>query len=343
MTLIWADKVDDVDEIRAKDVNDLAHGIQSTDILINTMLLDSRPPKSTCSENQTLLGGATVNLMNVTGAGKINSIFLVLGSLSTYSAYTSRLKIYIDDNDTPVVDVPAQDFFFGRGFAPDAGNGTHWQSDRVGMPKHYVNSGDYRLGFYRYVDLAFKESCKITLSNGDGVLDLSYWCQIYYKNGSCDLDDFIGKYNVSYLGSAPGATTGRTTTPYEAVDLLNISSGAGKLESIWLTVYQNPGEPWIEGDFNIFIDGEATPSISSSGTEDFFMSAFAWAETYHSQNHGCVVREANGYTNVYRFLIPEGITFTNGIKVTWHAGEESQGAITGNMEIWSAVGYYLDF
>jgi hypothetical protein len=311
---------------------------------INNIFIDNRPAKSISFEGQSLSGGSSVILFDKTGAGKITSIFIVLAGTSLYNAYNTRIKFYIDDNITPCIDMPVQDFFFSRGFSPDSGNGTQWRSDKVGMSKHYVIADtDYRLGFYRYIDIPYIQSCKIILSNGDNLIPISFWCQIYYKEGIHVIDNFFGKYNINYIGSEFGYLTGRIVEPYEIVNLLNLTDGSGKLESVWLTIYQSPGQPWVEGNINIYIDGESEPSIKSSGTEDFFMSAFAWIGEYHTQNHGCVVRQGNGYTNVYRFLLPEQIHFSNGIRMTWQAGQQSQGEVTLNLELWSAIGYYLDF
>lgn len=311
---------------------------------VQGLLVDTRPTKSTSLELHTVAGGGSQELLNVTGAGKVVSINLVINGTTLYNAYCSKIQIFIDDNVTPTVDMPVYDFFFGRGTPANVGDGVQWRSDRIGMSKHYVDPGVvYRLGFYRYIDIPYKQSCKILLLNGDGAVDMQCWVQVYYKEGHNSADNLLGKYGVNYLGSDPGYTTGKVITPYETVELLNIPSGnKGMLESVWLTVYQNPGQPWLEGDINIYIDGETEPSIKSSGTEDFFMSAFAWAGAYHTLNHGCVIREANGFTNVYRFLLPEQIHFNDGVRVVWHCGEEGQGStLDSNLELWSSVGYYL--
>lgn len=309
-------------------------------LILSQEFEDLRPSRSSITENETLIGNGELTLMSTTGKGCIKSIFLVIGGSTTYTSRMSRIQIIIDGFLT--VDAPVFDFFFSRGFGSDDGNGTHWHSDRVGMSKHYdTGEGDIRCGWYKYIDIPYKYSCNVKLINGDNANDGSVWAAISYKEGknvASDVSQF--PYYWEYLGSQPGELTGRVTTPYEEVTLLE-EDGRGLLESIWLTVYQNPGEPWVEGNFEIYIDGEVNPSVRSSGTEDFFMSAFAWVEPYHTRNHGCVVREANGFTNCYRFLLPEFITFKKGIKVIWNAGQEEQGEIEEDMEIWSGVGYYL--
>ena len=314
---------------------------QSNQAQLHQMMNDTRPCKNVSFENTTVAGGATQTLLDVTGAGKITTINLVINTTEYYCAYTSRIKIYVDDNVNAVVDMPIQDFFFNRGFAWDAGDGTRWQSDRIGSSKNYNNSNTLiRNAYYRYIDIPYTTTCKVVLANGSVSAAFSIWNQIYYKEGFSILDKYIGRYGVTYTG-ATGEPGGHVVTPYEKVNLLKLASGAGKLESISFALYQEAGDPWGEGNINIYLNQEATPSIKSSGTEDFFMSGFGWVGAYHTMNHGCVIRAASGYTNVYRFFLPEQINFTNGVTLEWNCGDAAQGEVTHNVEIWASVGYYL--
>lgn len=303
---------------------------------------DLRPTKSSNLEAETLAGGGSLELLNVVGSGCVKSIELVIGGLSVGVSYDSFIKIYADDMVTPKVSAPVRDFFFSRGFGGNDGAGTSWLSPLIGMSKHYNSlNTDVRVGWYRYLDIPFYSAIKIVLENGDNVATGSVFSQVYYKVGN-SVKDMPGHYYWSYLGSTPGNPVGRATTPYEEINLLNLASGSGVLESTWLTVFQNPGQAVGEGNLDIFVGGEEIAGIQSSGTEDWFMAAYAWVGVYAQMYHGLVCREGSGYLfNAYRILLPENITFRDGVKVVWHAGNAAQGLVDTNCELWSGVGYYL--
>jgi hypothetical protein len=305
------------------------------------------PLKNTVHERTTVTGGGTATLLDVSGPGVVRSLNVIIGTDSgapDFSALYSQLHFYVDGEVTPSSSPLLVDFFFSRGFPSDAGSGTKWQSDRIGLSRFYKDLGipDTRIGYYRYVDLPYKSGMKITLENGDGTADFTLFSEVDYHDGG-ESSMFYGKPLVIDIYDPTNVAKGQVATPYEVVDLLNEGSGKGWVESIYLCVFDANAQPWAEGNVDIYIDGEVSPSFTSSGTEDFFMDSWAWASgTYLTRNHGNIERSTTTFTSAYRFFNDEPVRFNDGVRITWQAGELSQGGMTQDIEIWATIVYYLE-
>ena len=74
-----------------------------------------------------------------------------------------------------------------------------------------------------------------------------------------------------------------------------------------------------EGDEKIYIDGEPTPSIWGTGTEDYFLSAWG-LKTTSAQYFGTPYFDqwgiVGGHTSAYRWHIQDPLVFQKSIKVT---------------------------
>ena len=301
--------------------------------------------KSSKVEVSNLAAAGSLTLLDVSGAGIVTSINLILGTTAPlgsapYNVLYSTLNFYINGELAPSSSPLLVDFFFSRAFPPNAGAGTSWHSDRIGISRYFQDATPATsIGYYRYVNIPFTDGIKITLENGDGGNDADVWAVITYQSG--DIHS-IGDFRVNNLYRTGLPNLGVICTPYEEIDLLNVASGSGRVESIFMAIYDGAGQPWAEGDIDMYLNGEAAPSYVSSGTEDFFMSCFGWAAgTYQTLNHGATV-QGGGWMSFYRFFNDEPITFDDGIRIVWHNGELGQGAMINNNEMWACVTYYVD-
>jgi hypothetical protein len=73
-----------------------------------------------------------------------------------------------------------------------------------------------------------------------------------------------------------------------------------------------------------FIDGDAHPSITGTGSEDYFLGAYDFGEQSFSYRlFGAPVKgeeRAGGRSSVYRFHLDSPITFTKSIRATIEHG-----------------------
>ena len=75
------------------------------------------------------------------------------------------------------------------------------------------------------------------------------------------------------------------------------------------------GITFLEGDEQVTVDGEKTPSILGTGTEDYFSSGWYYdTGAYSALYHGCPIKDdAKGRISAYRFHIEDPIPFTKSI------------------------------
>lgn len=91
-----------------------------------------------------------------------------------------------------------------------------------------------------------------------------------------------------------------------------------------MSVLQNQDYWWGEGDDMFFIDGESTPSIIGTGSEDYFLGAFDFGKTSSSYRlFGAPVKgeeRAGSRSSVYRFHLDSPIPFKKSIRATIEHG-----------------------
>ena len=94
------------------------------------------------------------------------------------------------------------------------------------------------------------------------------------------------------------------------------------------------GGQWCEGNEHFFIDGELSPSINGTGTEDLYLGCYWPNVKYDSPVAGCVKNIMDGGYSIrecfdrragyYRFFHDIPISFENGIKLTVQHGAVGQ-------------------
>lgn len=93
----------------------------------------------------------------------------------------------------------------------------------------------------------------------------------------------------------------------------------------------------------IFIDGETTPSINGTGTEDWCNCTYGPRQEYNAPYHGVILYNGTkrwpwkGKQTIYRYYIEDPIRFYKSIKVTIEHGH----ANTFTLDISSTSYYYL--
>jgi hypothetical protein len=107
------------------------------------------------------------------------------------------------------------------------------------------------------------------------------------------------------------------------------AEGKGHYVGCNLSVLQRAMGWWGEGDDMIFVDGEKTPSLHGTGSEDYFSDAWGMRED-ENPFYGCPLQEedfqAGSKATVYRFHIPDPIPFTRSIRVTIEHGHANDRA-----------------
>jgi hypothetical protein len=95
--------------------------------------------------------------------------------------------------------------------------------------------------------------------------------------------------------------------------------------------FQQEKNDWYgEGDDMIFIDGDETPTINGTGTEDYFNTAFCPRNEFSTPYFGISLNSGDddnpwrGKNSMYRFHIEDPIYFQTSIKVTIEHGHANK-------------------
>ena len=206
------------------------------------------------------------------------------------------LRMFWDGNPRPAVESPVGDFFancFGE------------RREVISLPV-IVEEGDSYNCFWR---MPFRESARIEIENQSSKpLSLLYYNIDWIRLDS--LPKNTPYFYVQYRQEYPA----RSGQDYVLLE----TTGKGHYVGAVLGVRMRSPAWFGEGDEKIYIDGETTPSIWGTGTEDYFLSAWG-LQTASTPYFGVPffdLRTIGGHVSSYRWHLHDPIVFNSGIKVT---------------------------
>ncbi len=282
-----------------------------------------------------LAAGKEHVIADIQGAGCIRHIFLTLHSLEPDYLRRTVLRAWWDGESKPSIEVPIADFFC----VGHAAIANFWS-----LPMDANTGGDslekHRMGMNCFLPMPFAKGARFTVEN-QGTMPMRglYWHIDYEEYASLPEhalrlhafwkreNPFPAAYDIAHPpAEIPGNRDGARN--YVILDAL----GEGHYVGCNLSVDNlNPhhGFSWFgEGDDMIFIDGEALPSITGTGTEDYFCYAWGYPGGLSSTPyHGVtVVGELEGKAiysgkwTMFRFHIEDPVQFEKSIRVTIESG-----------------------
>ena len=243
-----------------------------------------------------LEGGATKTLLDITGEGTIQRIWMTIDQ-DPVKLRSLRLQIFWDGEKKPAVDVPMGDFFVynvGR---------------KVAFQSALFSTGEGR-SFNCFIPMPFKKAARIILVN-----EGEKGAKLYY-----DVDFLLHKLKPASLYFHAFWSRQRTSKLGDDFVVLPKVTGKGRFlgMSVGLTTDPAYGKSWWgEGEVKMFMDGDTKyPTIAGTGAEDYIGSAWGlgkFTETYQ----GCTVADDSlGKFNFYRWHIPDAIYFNRDLRVT---------------------------
>jgi len=234
--------------------------------------------------------GKKITLVDHHGAGIVKRWWLTISPRNNKEILRHLIiRCYWDGESQPSVEVPVADFF-GMGFGEE--------KDYISMPLN-ITSG----GFNCYWPMPFKTSALITVEN-TGTVPI----ENFYYNIDIRTFDKLSK-DALYFHAQFRKTR---TTAGNPVTLLE-TKGRGHYVGTLISMQPEKGNHfgYLEGDERVFVDGEKTPSIIGTGTEDYFSSGWYFINgEYSAPYHGVTVKdEEKGRINAYRWHIEDPIPF----------------------------------
>ena len=272
--------------------------------------------------------GESKTIAVLEGPGKITHIWLTPNSLDIRHPRALVLRIYWDEADDPSVEVPIGDFFA-------VGNGMQATVDS--LP---VKVSSYGRGYNSYWQMPFARKAKITLTNESDRAPASCYYQIDWvreDQAAEPLMYFHARYHQEY------------PPPYNEPYTVFTGQGFGHYVGTVLSSQNGMGHWFGEGDDVFWIDGEKTPSLQGTGTEDYFNDA--WNMRVHSSLYtGCTVfepRAPDARVTAYRWHIADPIIFRTSLKFQIERRGfvmNSRGEVVAQSgsrpDFWSSVSYW---
>ena len=219
----------------------------------------------------------------------------------------TTIRIYIDDEINANIEFKLL-LAHGVGFTEkDEVPNIPWGTRRIA---HGADGGIYNT--YR---IPFMKSIMVTASHPNGGI---FW---YIIRG-------VENYPL-ILGSLLLPKTARlrlyknekvTLQPLQFLTLANVAQTAGALYQVTLAVESNSSS-YLEACMRARIDGSPDITWLSSGTEDFFLSAYYFNRgLYHLDNAGLTYK-SNGTLSAYKFFENDPFLFSSSLELIWRCGE----------------------
>jgi len=268
--------------------------------------------------------GATLTLLDADGPAIVSHIWVTIASGDPNHLKALVLRMYWDGESTPSVETPVGDFF-GLGL----GSYFLYQSIplSVGADKA-LNS---------FFPMPFQKHGRITVTNEGSQKTDAFYFNIDYRAYSKPLPPDQLNFHAQYRQAAPahGWTNEWKTNGDPVVnDRKNLNgdgnyvwmeaTGHGHFVGVTMSILQNQDAWWGEGDDMFFIDGETSPSINGTGSEDYFLGAWAFGDHSFSYGlYGAPVKgeeKAGARTSVSRFHLDSPIAFTKSLRATIEHG-----------------------
>jgi len=219
------------------------------------------------------------------------------------------LRIYFDDDKRPAIESPLGDFF-GTGFG-DKKPGEDWKPQWLtysAVP--FGMTADF---YYFRLPMPFRKNARVTLENGTGrEIEIGH---------VFDLKKEPVPDNAAYLHVQ---WREHSTRMGEHVPILQ-TIGRGHYVGTVLSMQSPHWLTYLEGDEKFYIDGESTPGIHGTGTEDYFNCGWYYAGgSMPKPFHGLtLMRDPQSRTSQYRMHVPDCVPFTKSLKVEIEHGESN--------------------
>lgn len=240
----------------------------------------------------------TLVVANVRGPGCIVHFRDNITCNEPYHLQKHVLRMFWDDEETPSVEVPFGDFFgVGFGFTEKYSSALMNIDDRRG--KGTTDPSATGAARNCYIPMPFAKSARITITN-EGKQLSKHWYEVNCETYKKPLE------NVGYLHAQYRQATPPSEGPYLILD----AKGRGHLIGFVLSVKNNDGGWWGEGDEILYIDGKH--AIQGTGTEDYFCESYGLRLGCFPYFGVTILEEP--YVTAYRWHVPDPVPFKESMR-----------------------------
>lgn len=272
-------------------------------------------------------------IADLSGPGIITHMWFTIATAEQYHLKKIVLRAYWDDDKNAAIETPIGDFF------------------GLGLGQYYLyESAPISVGSQKalncYFPMPFRKKARITITNeGSAAISAFYYNIDWQKHRELPVD--TAYFYAEYRQAVPtrGSTTDwKANSDKKVNDAVNKdgvdnyvlfeTEGRGHYVGATLSVLQNQGDWWGEGDEMMFIDDRRTPRIVGTGSEDYFLGAWCYGNcgispfgsthpTFAYQQYGNPLNggdDAGAKWMVYRFHTDSPVPFEKYFKMTIEHG-----------------------
>ena len=276
---------------------------------------------------ENIKAGEVRELFNVKGAGMINHIWITIAPPpEQLNRNDIILRMYWDGNSFPSVESPIGPFF-GQG----------WNESYPFSSLPLAVGPTEGRALVSYFVMPFAKGARIEIENQTGALIRAFYYYVDYVEVDAlpeDTGRFCAWYNHELTEALPDGenewgTLGRQGQNPSGEDNYLIADIKGKGHLVGVNYYvHSPTPMWYgEGDDMIFIDGDETPTLHGTGTEDYFNTSWCPKVLYSHPYFGYArVNDDLGWlgrTHVYRFHMSDPLYFDKSLKFTIEHGHNN--------------------
>jgi hypothetical protein len=275
--------------------------------------ITSADPRGLNEDFWKIAPGQTRVLAQIKGPGKLVHFRDNITSKERHHLQLHVLRMYWDGEEEPSVEVPIGDFFgVGFGFTEKYSSALLCIDQRRGSVTDPSASGAAR---NCYIPMPFSKSARITLTN-EGKEESLHWFEINHRVYA-QLPPNQLYFHAQYRQGTP---------PPEGPYMILDATGAGHLIGCMLSVKNNDGGWWGEGDEIALIDGKKT--IQGTGSEDYFCESYGL-------RRGCfpyfgVTLLEEPYFTAYRWHVPDPVPFRQSLRFMIEHGNGNPPFRSGN-------------
>jgi len=264
--------------------------------------------------------GETLTLLDDMGPGVITHVWITIASDEPYHLKRLILRMYWDDEQTPSVETPVGDFF-------GLGVGDYFLYQAIPLA---VGSDKALNSFF---PMPFQKKAKITVTNEGQQGVNAFYFNIDYRSYPKPLPADTLYFHAQYRQAAPNkalSLPNEVNLNGEGNYVWMEAAGRGHFVGVTMSVLENQDGWGGEGDDMFFNDGEKTPSINGTGSEDYFLGAWDFDDQPFAYGlFGCPLKgkeRAGARWSVYRFHLDSPITFTKSLRATIEHGHANDRA-----------------
>ncbi|MFD2422360.1 DUF2961 domain-containing protein [Amycolatopsis pigmentata] len=214
-----------------------------------------------------------LTLFDRTGPGVVKSLWMALGG-GNNPTLDGRVRIYYDGRTSPDMDIDV-----GTLFATHWGAGSTYGSHSTPHMHVEIDAETLNTAFLFGFPMPFGQSIRIAYYNPAGSQTADVYSMAAYTLTATDTADGrrLRCQGARFMDQA------QTRQPGDVTTFATITGGPGSIvyhayvggvDAAAITPDSGNGRSWMERNISIAVDGENTPGIVSTGTEDWFDSGW---------------------------------------------------------------------